>query len=138
MENTSDSLWTFLEFVPGNRIPVSSIFVLLIVNSEETNTKKTNADLKKLFSSIWNSSKIIIRSYQVKRKPYVYTEQWLNEQTNKKMHKYGRQREKPNVANTSLPKLEPVNRVALMLSFCITTSLRRSMFFRRELASFSV
>ena len=50
----------------------------------------------------------------------------------------GEDRQKIGDADTCLPKLEPVKRVALILSFLMTTSLRRSIFFKRELASFSV
>lgn len=42
------------------------------------------------------------------------------------------------VTSIYLPKLTPLNLVAVMLSFRITTSLRHSMFFKRELPSFSV
>lgn len=42
------------------------------------------------------------------------------------------------IIHVRLPKLEPLNWIAVIFSFWITTSLKRSIFFRRELASFSV
>lgn len=65
--------------------------------------------------------------------PTVETTQHLG----KNIFKWQRQTEKCD-ADTCLPKLEPVKRVALIFSFWMTTSLRRSIFFKRELASFSV
>ena len=85
-----------------------------------------------LFSITWHFMKDWTKS--VMRIQYI---QVLTGKVNRNMHTSCDQREK-NVANSFLPKLEPVNWVAVMLSFWITTSLRRSMFFRRELASFSV
>lgn len=42
------------------------------------------------------------------------------------------------IIHVRLPKLEPLNWIAVILSFWITTSPKSSIFFKRELASFPV
>ena len=64
METVSDTSVLFLEVTSGNLIPVSSIFVLLIVNSVREKNQKTKKNeqisyVNQLPFTIWNSFSVI-------------------------------------------------------------------------------